>query len=898
MSRDQGRLPRVVGWMVFLLAPRALRAVVVGDMEEEFGSHWRRHGRRAARCWAWRQLASSDWIRLRRAAAGIVRTHVWNPRASPLPEPNIMENLLFDLRSAIRTIRYQPRLACTVVVTIAVAIVGAASILAVVDAVLLAPLPYEDAERLVALRTFNEDNGISDGPVSWVNLGEWRQINAFDGVFAIQGTSVTITGGDHPENLNAARVSPGTLAILGVEPLLGRAFLAEEEIAGNDRVAVLSHGLWQSRFGGDAQAVGQSLVLDDIEYVVVGVLPEGFRMPIELAIGFTRDLLIPLAPEPADMPRIRRAVFGYARLAEGVSLRASQQAMNGAFAGQITLDPRANSDWEVRVRRVVDVIVGPFRTVLLVMMGAAGMLLLLAAVNLANLMTVHGLRRQGEMAVRAALGADRARLIRTLLTEGVVLGLIGGVVGIGGASGLLGLLTRMTPGDVPRLEDAAVNPVVVLTALGVAAAAGVLLGGVPALLATRTRSLGRLTSAGHASTPERRQRRALDLAVAIQVALAVVLLVGAGLLGRSFVGLLGVDPGFETDNVLTVQLVLVPPNYQDLGARNRFVEEAVREFEAIPGVSRAGVTNFLPYSGANTVDGFALRDMERTRRQAAGYRAVDAGYLEVLRLPVVAGRPITSKDIDDGAPVALISESMAAAYFADSDPIGQGISRGDEDEPGHQWLEIVGVVADVRHSGPDSVAEPEWYSTYDRDPYSLKSFTLRTTVPPNSLAADARQVLAKLDPALAPFAVQSLAGHLDDHVAGPRFNVATMASFALAAVLIAAVGMFGVIANSVARRAHEMGIRLALGARAAQLRNQVVGQGLRLAAGGVVAGLLASVVLSRVLTSMLRGIGPRDPMTLSAVAFGTLAVALLACYLPARRATRVDPVQSLRADGS
>ncbi len=901
------RLPFLLVAAVWVLAPRRVRGSLLGDLAEEFVALRRRHGLPHARAWAWRQLRSADWLRLRVyhhhprrwfGARGFGRSGSAFPppprRESPL-ESNTMENLLFDLKFALRTLRHQPQLAATVIATVAIGVVGAAATLAVIDTVLWKPVPYFDAARIVALRTQNADNQITDGPVSVVNMAEWRELDVFDGVFAVQGTGMTYRGGDHPENLNGARISPGALATLGVEPQSGRGFLPEEGIVGRDRVVVISHHVWQTRFSGTI-VLGESMLLDDEEHTIVGILPEDFGMPAEIVAGVRRDLLLPLAPDPEDWPRKRRSVFGYARVAEGVSIRRAQQALDGAFAGQTALDPDANEGWVVAVRSFADVVVGPFRTVLMVMMGAATLLLLLAAVNLINLMMVHGLNRQTELAVRASLGAARPRLVRSLLTEGAVLGLLGGAAGLVGAVVLLGALKQLTPGTVPRLEEAALSARVIVATIAASGFAGLLFGGVPALLTTRSGILGRLVGTSRGMTLSPWQRRAIDGAATTQIALAVMLLVGAGLLGRSFMGLLGVDPGFNPSNVVNVQLVAIPPTYADLAARTQFVDEAKARFAALPGVTQVGVTNFMPYSGANTVDGFTLRDMERTRAQQAGYRAIDADYLDVLQIEMATGRAFTAVDIASRAPVALINESMAAAFFADTDPIGQGITRGGEDEPGHVWLEIVGVVADVRHEGPDSAGEPEWYATYDRDPYALKSFVIRTAVPPEQLLLPVRSALAEVDPFLAPFAVQTMDAYLEDHIAGPRFNVATVGAFAVVAILLAAIGMVGVIANSVSRRVRETGIRMALGARGPQVRNRLVAEGLRLAVAGTAAGLIASFFLSRVLASLLRGVGPRDPATLVAVAITTLVVAAVACYLPARRAARVDPARALRAN--
>jgi putative ABC transport system permease protein len=899
--KSPSRLPFTLALAARLLAPAPVRDALIGDLAEEFAGIAATGGRWQARRWAWQQLRSSDWLLLRSHAGEPRRWFGTRGTRSSLPatpgsplEPNPMENFLFDLRGVLRTIRHQPRLALTVILTVAIGIVGGAATLGVIDAVMLEPLPYEASRRLVALTSHSANGQITDGPVSLINLGEWRELAAFDGIFAVQGAGMTYRGGDHPENLSGARVTPGTLAILGVEPQAGRAFTEEEGTPGNNRVVLISDAVWRTRFAAEP-VLGRPMLLDDIEHTIVGVLPPDFRMPAELAAGYTRDVLVPLAPEFGDWPRIRRAVFGYGRLAEDTTLDAAQQALDGAVATQTALDPEANEGWRITVRRITDVVLGPFRTVLLVTFGAATLLLALAAVNLVNLMLVHGLDRQGELAIRASLGAARPRLIRGLLTEGVVLGLLGGVVGLVGAAFLLTALTQLTPGNVPRLENSALSLPVVGAALLASGVVGLLFGGIPALLATRPGGLSPLAGAGRSATSSRWQRRAIDAAATAQVTLAVMLLVGAGLLGRSFMGLLGVDPGFAADNVLTVQVVAIPPTYEDLAARTSFVDQAKERFVAVPGVTAAGITNFLPYSGANTVDGYDLRDMPRSRRPGAGFRAIDAAYLDILGIEVVAGRAITAADIESGAPVAMINESMAATVFAGADPIGQGISR-DAEADNHQWLEIVGVVADIRHSGPDSVAEPEWYATYDRDPYALKSFVLATSLPPDQLAAQVRVALAEVDPMMAPFAVQSMDDFIDEHVAGPRFNVATIGAFALVAITLAGIGMFGVIANSVARRQRETGIRMALGARGPQVRNQLVVEGLRLAVLGTVLGLGASVFLAQVLTSMLRGVGPRDPATLAAVAGLTLVVATVACLLPARRAARVHPAEALRAD--
>ncbi|NKB86648.1 MAG: FtsX-like permease family protein [Acidobacteria bacterium] len=888
------RLPVLVALVAAALAPRPLRQALLGDLAEEFAAIAGTAGRGPARRWAWQQLRSPDWLRLRtynrtprrwfgaRSRPSLPPTH-----GSPL-EPDPMQNLLFDLQGAFRTIRRQPRLAATVILTVAIGIVGSAATLGVIDAVLLEPLPYEASRGLVTLRSQSDNGQIVDGPVSLVNLREWGELPVFDGVFAVQGAAMTYRGGDHPENLSAARVSPGTLDILGVDPQQGRGFSDEEGVPGNHRVVLISHGIWQTRFAGEP-ALGRAMILNDVEHTVIGVLPPEFRMPGELASGYTRDLLVPLAPDPENWPRNRRAAFAFARLADGTSIGRAQETLDSTFASQAELHPGANDGWQITTRRITDVVLGPFRTVLLITFGAALMLLTLATVNLINLMLVQGLNRQAELAIRASLGAARPRLIRGLLTEGVVLGVLGGIVGLFGSGFLLTALTQLTPGNVPRLENSAVSVSVVAATLLVSALVGLFFGGIPAWLATRPGQLSSASAGDRGATSSPWQRRAIDAAATLQIGLAVTLLVGAGLLGRSFVGLLGIDPGFASDNVLTVQVVALRPTYENMEARTAFVEQVQRSFRAVPGVTAVGVTNFMPYTGANTVDGYDLRDMPFERRPGAGYRAIDAHYLDILEIEVVKGRAITPADIESQAPVAMINESMAASVFNGVDPIGQGISRDAEAE-GHVWLEIVGVVADIKHTGPEAAAEPEWYASFNRDPYALKSFVLATSLAP------VRAALSEVDPMMAPFAVQSMNDFIDEHVAGPRFNVATIGAFALVAIALAAVGMFGVIANSVARRHRETGIRLALGALGPQVRNQLVTEGMRLAALGTVLGLGASFLLTQVLTSMLRGVSPRDPATMTAVAGLTLLVAATACFVPARRAARVDPATALRAD--
>lgn len=892
-SVRRGELPRLLRWAVGLATPADLRDEILDELGREYLGV-RSHGRREALRWLRTQFFCRDWLalrparrRLRRRSAGFLHL------ASPPHENAMLDALLADLTSAFRSIRHRRRLALTVSFTIAIGIVGATTLLGVIDAVLLQPLPYAESDRLVAFEAGNERQDISAGPVSLRNLEEWTALPVFTGGFAMQGTLFTLGGDGPPESLGAARVSPRTLEVLGVEPQLGRAFAASESVPGNDHVVLVSHEFWRTRLAAEPGAVGRDLLLDDVPHRIVGVLPAGFRLPVDLGGNSRRDLLVPLAPEFDEMPRSRRAVAGYGRLAPGVSLREARDAVAAIFLEQTRLDADANEGYRVQVRPLVETVVGPFRVVLMIMLGASLLLLGLACTNLVNLLLASCADRRREFGVRAALGAGRTRIVRTLALEGTLLGLAGGLAGLGASQWLLLTFTRLTPEDVPRLQQAAMSGSLLAGVTAAAVVIGGLVAGFPALLTTGEGLLEAIRGAGSGAGRGPGERRFSDAMVVVQVGLAVVLLIGAGLLARSFARLVVSDPGFETDGIVTALLVLPSSEYSTIDDRSDFVRATLEAFESTPGIERAGVINFLPYSGTNTIDGFSVRDQDPGARQAAGYRAIDAGYLDVLGLQLVEGRLFTSDDLAADRPVALVSRGMADRYFEGS-PVGRFIRRGGSTPEEERWLEIVGVVEDVRHEGPGEQVSPEWYAPYTVDPYTLKTFVMRTRGLPADVIPAVRDSLATVDPDLAPFELQTMADYLDEHVARPRFNLAILGAFAAVALIIATLGMFSVVAHSVTRRVREMGVRMALGAAPVRLRNRVLADGMRLAAGGILFGALAAWPLGRGLTAMLHGVDPTDPATFVAVVLLALAASGAAAWLPARRAVRIDPVEALR----
>jgi predicted permease len=808
-----------------------------------------------------------------------------------------MNTLWQDARYGMRMLRKSPGFTLVAVVALALGIGANSAIFSVVNAMLLRPLPYADPERLVVvwetnpslsstfLRTHNE--------ASPANFRDWREQNTvFESIGAYRWNTFNLTGTDTPEQLVGNRATASLFRALGVKPLVGRTFAEEEDAAGAGRVVVLSYGLWQRRFGGDPSVVGKQITLDAESHTVVGVMPPSFEFP-----NASTELWTPLSLDAADAAS-RRAHYLYtrARLKPGVTVRQAQAEMNNIAARLRRQYPDTNTDRDVRLVPAHEDAVEFARGGLFVLLAAVGFVLLIACANVANLSLARATARHRELSIRAALGASRARMIRQMLTESVLLSLAGGVGGILLAMWGLDLLLASVPREF-ALNFHGWNQIkldrwVLGFTVLVSVATGLLFGIVPALHATKTDLNESLKEGGRGSTAHAR-RHFRDGLVVAEVALALVLLVGAGLMLKSFVRLLDVKPGFDAKNVVTMGLSLPEARYSKPEQWADFYRRLVERLRAQPGVESATVINSLPMGGNGGTTTFIFEGRPappRGQYPEANFRVAGTDYFKTLRIPVLRGRVFAEQDVKGKPDVAIVNETFARLYYPNEDPVGKRVLETDGTNP----TEIVGVVGDVKHWGLDDEPEPFIYVTHAQSPDPGMTIAVRSAVDPAGVAAAVRRETRALDADLPVFDIKSLEQRLDESSSRRRLTVFLLGVFASVALLLAAVGIYGVMAYSVSQRTHEIGIRMALGARTADVVRLVLRQGMTLAVVGVGVGVGASLALTKLIKAMLFRVSPSDPATFAVVALSLAAVALLACYVPARRATKVDPMIALR----
>ncbi|HEX5581012.1 MAG TPA: ABC transporter permease [Gemmatimonadaceae bacterium] len=799
-----------------------------------------------------------------------------------------METLLQDIRYALRTLRRNIGFTAAAVLTLALGLGANAAIFGIVNGVLLRPLPYGDPDRLVMVWGKYPEFGRTS--TSLPDFLDWREgARSFESMAASHGATYNLTGTGEPEQLRASRVTANFFGTLGVQPALGRGFTADEDRGGDDFVAVLSHGLWQRRFGGDRAILGRTIQLSGRPYTVIGVAPEGFRFGDEVDLW---------TPTNLDMEVPRRAEFltVFGRLKPGVTVERANAELAGVLARLAREYPQTNATIRSEVVSMQADFVGDVRTALLVFSGAVGLVLLIACANVANLLLARATAREREMAVRTAIGAGRGRIVRQLLTESVVIALLGAALGLVIAVGGVGLLRGAGTEILPRIQEVRVDGAVILFSLALALLTGLLFGLAPAMRLSRgalhdSLKEGARGAAGGAAT---RIRNALVLS---EVALALVLLVGAGLLVRSFERLHQVDLGFEPGNVLTYELVLPSAKFGDVAQLPAVYDELVERTRAIPGVSAVAVSDGLPMGAANylsfTIEGRtpppdAFEDIQPF--------SVTPGHFSVLRIPLRAGRVIEERD-DAGTPaVAVVNEELVRRFFEGRDPIGRRITFGNPSNPETTWMTIVGVVGNVAQEGVTAAPYPQLYRALRQDPRRGVFVTMRTTGDPTAVASAARQALRAVDPELPLTDLMTMQERVSADLARPRVSVALLGIFAGIALLLAAIGIYGVISYAVAQRTREIGIRMALGASTSDVRKLVVRQGMAPALAGIALGIVGALAATRVMSSLLYGVSATDPVTFAGVPVLLAMIALAAAYLPARRATRVEPVNALRSE--
>jgi len=784
------------------------------------------------------------------------------------------------------------------VLTLALGIGANSAIFSFVDAALLKPLPYEHPERI--LQIWEKPPGGGNNVVSAMNFLDWqRQTTSVEAMTASTGGSLTLTGQGEPVLLRSGRVSAGYFDVFAVKPFLGRTFAPDEDTPGKEHVVVLSHRLWAAQFGSDPGIVGKSLTLNGEPYTVIGVMPA--RSAFDRAFN---QLWRPLAFKSSERTRNFHWLAVVARLKPGVTIEAARSELD-AIGARIAVDyPDSNKGWGVSTLRYMDIVVGQqLQRSLYVLLAAVGMLLLIGCANVANLVLARGTAREREVAVRAALGAGRGRLVRQFLAENLLLAIVGGLFGIALGYGLMVWLKYMLP---PFYLPAAINVEMDLRVLAftfaLAVTTGIVFGLAPALSATKLDLAGAMKEGGRGAAGDSGRRRLRSALVVVEVALAFILLTGGGLLVRSFFQMMQVELGFNPTNVLTLRLPIANDRFPDSSQLSAYVRQLVSRINAVPGVTGAASTDSLPLEGFSNGMPFLIagRDqVDRANRQACGFKMVHADYFRVLGIQVIKGRGLTDRDVKGTPPVAVINQSFVKRFMADKDPIGQRLLIQDI-IPGQPQLgaeipwEIVGVIADERTSTLEGTVRPGVYVPIEQSPSTSVNVVVRSAIEPGSLSRAITEAVHEIERSQVVSDVRTLDQMKSTSVASTRLRTTLLAVFAALALLLSAIGIYGVISYTVAQRTHELGVRAALGASATALIGMVVRNGMTLTLIGLILGFAGAIGLTRLLGTLLFGVGPRDPITLGGSAAILAVVALLACLVPARRAARMDPLAALR----
>ena len=806
-----------------------------------------------------------------------------------------MATLLLDLRYAFRLLAKSPGFTAVAVLTLALGIGANTAIFTVVNAVLLRPLGFRDPSRLVLVAEQSSYPTIS---TSYENYLDWRdQSHMFESLEATRGTTITLTGAGEPERLNARMATAPLFSLLGVNAILGRTFLAEEDRAGGAPVVLLNYGLWQRRFAGSRDVLGKSITLDSQPYTVVGVLPSGFEL-LQPA-----DVFLPFAPWAKTLPDDRNwhpGIIVVGRLKAGVSREEARTEMVGITKRLEEQYPIYNTGISADIVGLQETLVKNVRPALILILGAVGAVLLIACVNVANLQLARAASRGREVAIRTSMGATRWRVARQLLTESVLLSLGGGILGLMLASAALGPLLKLSAGSIPAAFNVELDRGVLLFTIGVSLVTGLVFGLVPALRTTKMDLRETLNEGSRGSTSGPGHHRIRSVLVAAEIAMAMLLLVGAGLLLRSFSRLQDVPPGFQADHLLVADIPLSQSAYSKPEQRFEFFDRLVERAKSLPGVRAAGAASFLPVSGGGGLIHFNISGRPPKSPHdytAAGYRTVTPGYFETLGISLKQGRFVTARDNEKGSFVVVINSTMAQTYFANENPLGKRMQIGATPEPDVPTMEIVGIVGDVRQ-GLDTEPKAEMYLPYRQAdqvlPVFQLSLVLRTATDPLLESSALRTALAEIDPNQPLVKVRTMEENMGASVAQPRFRTWLIGIFAALALVLAAVGVYGVMSYTVTQRTGEIGIRVTLGAQPVDVFRSVVGEGLRLTLIGVGVGLAGALLLTRMLQSFLFEVSSFDPLTFVGVALILVLVAGAACFFPARRATQVDPMVALR----
>lgn len=809
-----------------------------------------------------------------------------------------MDSIIKDIRYGVRGLLKHPGFTALIVFTLALGIGASTAIFSVVDSVLLRRLPYATASRIVAIQELNPAG--KQTQVTSANFLDWRAQNSvFEHLAAIKQTTSNLALSDHAERIDLAQTNANFFDVFGITPQYGRLFIPQDEQAGHEPVVVVSNALWQRRFGSDPSLVGKPITLNGKNYTVVGIAPAGFQYPDKTEAWVPPLKLVPELWPSQDVTQTRG--MGYlaavATLKPGVSLPQAAAEMETITARLRQQYPDSNN---TRLNRVVSLhehLVGDNNKLLWLLLGAVTFVLLIGCANVANLLLASGASRQKEMAIRAALGASRARVVRQLFTESTVLALTGGAVGLLIAYWGLAAITKLLPADFPRLNEIHMNLRVLAFTFAASVLTGILFGLVPALQISRPDVQETIKETGRGVSGNRRQSRFRQALIVVEVALSVVLLVGAGLLFRSFLRLQSVNTGFVSEHVWTAKLTPSGTSYKTQDDYNRFYNQVLQKVSAVPGVQDAGVINTLlldkgPTAGFR-IDGRPITTPDKW--PSANYRSVSSNYFRAMGIPVLQGRAYTDRDTTNSPLVMIVNQKLADEEFSGENPIGKRITFGNTDDNQQPvWFEIVGVVANVRSLELREEPIAEVYFAALQDYWPAMSLVVRSSVDSPNLTAAVIQIVNEVDKSVPVSNAQMMDHVVSASITQPRFNLFLLGLFSTVAMLLSAAGIYGITAYTVTQRTHELGIRIALGAQVSDVLKMILGEGMAVIGIGLVIGLAAAFALVRLLRSFLFGVGEKDPFTFVAITLLLLFVALLACYIPARRATKVDPLEALR----
>jgi predicted permease len=802
-----------------------------------------------------------------------------------------METLLQDLRYAFRMLRKKPSFTVIVVLALAIGIGANTAIFSVVNAILLRSLPYKNAERISMIWMDNPKLGVSQDWHSYPNYVDYKEQNqVYEDMAAFNDRSFNLTGTGDPVRVVGVWTTASLFSVLGVEPALGRTFTQEEEEPGKDLVVVLSNGLWQSRFGGDPGIVGQPINMNGVNRTVVGVMPASFQFPEK-----KKELWIPLAISP-QRKQARNSISYKAvgRLKPGVTIEQARADM-GAIAKRLD-DQYFQSGYGINLVPLHDQETHTVRPALLVLLGAVAFVLLIACANVANLLLARAALREREVAIRVALGAGRSRIIRQVLTESALLSLAGGAAGLLLAVWGLKVLVALSPADIPRLDQTGIDGKVLAFTLAVSLVTGLIFGLAPALQTSKSDPNESLKEGGRGSTGGVSGRRVRNLLVVSEIALSLILLIGAGLLIKSFMRLQQFELGFNPDNLLTMRVQLPGSKYRDGKQVAGFYQRLLERMETVPGVQSLGAISSVFLTDTPQSTNFSIEG----RPVPTGAEAIEVPldsisprYFRVMGIPLLRGREFDNRDVEGATPVVIINETFARRFFEGEDPIGKRFVYGSPD-PKNPWITIVGVVGDMRRTGFDKAVRPETFLPEAQNPDNELTIVARTATDPATFAGALRNEVWSIDKDQSVYDIKTMHQTLSEMMSQRRFNMLLLGLFAAVALTLAAVGIYGVISYSVTQRSHEIGIRIALGAQSRDVLKLVVGQGMLLAGIGVSIGLIAASALTQLMSSLLFGVSAADPVTFVLISLLLIGVALAACFVPARRATKVDPMVALR----